>query len=80
MVFCIQASAPDYCKKINLNNKCLSEAIESVFLLQTENAIMRWNYICIPLSYKYDISYMIDDILKLIGRLQDDVSGRIIIQ
>lgn len=79
MNFCIQASTPSYCKTINLNDKCLSEAIESVFPLYTENAIMMWNHISIPLSYKYDISYMINDIIKLIGNLQDEISGKIVI-
>lgn len=80
MIFCIQASAPKYCDTIDVNDNCLSEAIESVFSLHTENAIMMWNHVSIPLSYKYDISYMIDDIIKLIGNLQDKVEGEMIIQ
>lgn len=77
--FCLQASNPRLESVENINEVCLSEAIESIFPLYTENVIMTWNYINISLSYKYDISYMIDDILKLICTLQKESDGKMII-
>ena len=75
----IQAGNPKTQHIINRNDKTLADAIESIFPLHTENAIMMWNYICIPLSYKYDISYMMDDILILLKALQSSESGKLTI-
>jgi hypothetical protein len=69
MDFYIQASNPVFSKEFISGDECLSDAIESSFPLLTENAILMWNHIAIPLSYKYDISYMIDDILTLLNSL-----------
>lgn len=77
--FCIQASNPRFQCVANPNDKCLSEAIENAFPLSTENAILTWNYVSIPLSYKYDISYMIDDVLKLIYAIQNYNYGQMVI-
>lgn len=38
-----------------------------------------WNYISIPLSYKYDISYMMEDILLLLYALQYREKGELTI-
>jgi len=70
MFFCIQASNPRFQAIMNPNDECLAEAIESTFPLFTENAILVWNHISVPLSYKYDISYMINDILTLMNMMQ----------
>lgn len=66
MNFYILAGNPRVQSIENSDDKSLSEAIETVFPLNTEYAILSWNYISIPLSYKYDISYMIDDIPNFI--------------
>jgi len=75
--FYIQASNPRFQDSINIYDESLSDAIESVFPLNTENAILVWNYISIPLSYKYDISYMIEDILQLLDELQNKEKGEL---
>ena len=62
MNFCIQASNPRVQHKIDYEDSSLSDIIETIYPLYTEHAILTWNYISIPLSYKYDISYMIDDL------------------
>lgn len=77
--FCIQASNPRFHCIANPNDETLSEAIESAFPLRTENVILRWNYISIPLSYKYDISYMVEDILRLIDFMQSSDVGKMVI-
>lgn len=77
--FYIQASNPKVQCEINYSDETLADATESIFLLNTENAILMWNYICIPLSYKYDISYMLDDIMILLNELKNKKSGVITI-
>ena len=77
MYFCIQVGNPCFSSEKNEEDKSLSDAIESSFILNTENSIMIWNHICIPLSYKYDISYMIDDILELLSLLLMKDSGEL---
>ncbi len=77
--FCIQAGNPKVQCTLDDTDKCLSDAIETIFPLYTENAILVWNHICIPLSYKYDISYMMDDIISLLSSLQREKSGRKVI-
>ncbi len=76
MAFYIQASNPRFIKSINYDDESLSDAVESVFPLNTENAMLVWNYISVPLSYKYDISYMLDDIVDLLGVLQSQKCGK----
>lgn len=75
MDFYIQASNPIFSNEYNGEDEQLSEAIESSFILFTENAILMWNHIAIPLSYKYDISYMVNDILTLLNCLMSEQQG-----
>lgn len=77
--FYIQASNPKLQCEMEFNNDSLSDAIENIFPLNTENALLVWNYISIPLSYKYDISYMMEDVLDLLFDLQEMQSGKKII-
>lgn len=77
--FYIQASNPRTQNVKNFDDVNLSDAIESIFLLNTEKAILVWNYISIPLSYKYDISYMMDDLLELLHYLQSVDNGKMTI-
>lgn len=79
MNFYIQAGNPRICDKMEMEDENLSDAMETVFPLNTENAMMVWNHINIPLSYKYDISYMIDDILKLLHCLYENEIGKVTI-
>lgn len=75
MFFIIQASCPRFTGVFNSEAESLSDAIESSFPLLTENLVMVWNYIPILLSYKYDISIMIDDILDVLEVLRVEDSG-----
>lgn len=77
--FYIQAGNPMMQCIVDYSDKFLADAIESIFLLNTENAILMWNYISIPLSYKYDISYMMGDILKMLNVLQSKEKGELTI-
>lgn len=68
-MFYIQACNPINNRTVDENDSKLMEAIETIFPMRTEAAIMVWNYVSIPLSYKYDISYMINDIIIVIQEL-----------
>ena len=69
MNFYIQASNPAYIKNFDMNDVTLADAIETSFPLETESAVLVWNYIPILISYKYDISYMMEDLIKLLNLL-----------
>lgn len=79
MDFYIQAGNPDIININNKEDKTLSEAIESVFPMETENLIIYWKHIAVSLSYKYDISYMIDDILIILQEMQIHKTGSMLI-
>lgn len=74
--FYIQANNPRVLKEHDLEDKNISDAMETIFPLYTESAVMMWNHICVPLSYKYDISYMMDDILDLLDDLLQVKEGK----
>ncbi len=77
--FYIQTSNPYILSQTNANDNKLSEAIESVFPMDTEELILFWNHVGIPLSYKYDVSYMIDDILIILQHIQVQKSGELLV-
>ncbi|SFF40258.1 hypothetical protein SAMN04487969_13421 [Paenibacillus algorifonticola] len=72
MSFTIQASCPRFTDIFDRDAENLSDAIESSFPLLTENVVIKWNYVPILLSYKYDISIMIDDILEILEVIKED--------
>ncbi|MCI8780736.1 MAG: hypothetical protein HFH70_08685 [Lachnospiraceae bacterium] len=76
MNFYIQANNPRVLNGYNPEDENLSDAMETIFPLYTESAVMMWNHISIPLSYKYDISYMMDDILYLLEDLSQVNEGK----
>src|SRR5882762_688622 len=73
--FAIQASNPRTRATFDATAENLSDAIESVFLRETEYALLIWNWICIPLSYKYDLSLMVDDIVDLVEDMVRETMG-----
>lgn len=56
----------------------LCAALETVFPLYTEDAIINWNHVYVPVSYKYDLSVMVDDVLQIIEALQSSPQGRLV--
>ncbi|UKS27376.1 hypothetical protein LOZ80_00010 [Paenibacillus sp. HWE-109] len=77
MDFWIQTSSPNCTGIFDEDDQNLSNAIETIFPMMTEKAIMVWKTIYIPLCYKYDISCMIDDILEILEKLRSSPSGEI---
>lgn len=77
MNFCIQASCPKYTGLYDDSDYNLSTAIETAFFMMGEKAIMIWNNVYIPLCYKYDISYMMEDILNILENLRTIPKGEL---
>lgn len=68
--FFIQASSPKYlCESVEIPES-LGEAVEYSFPMLTESMFMTWKGHQIHLSYKYDLSVIIEDLLELIDELQ----------
>jgi hypothetical protein len=67
--FWIQASNPCWTGVATTEVVTLDEAIESSFPRETEDAILVWSNVYIPLSYKYDISTIIVDVLRMLEQL-----------
>ncbi len=79
MKFYIQANNPKVLKEYNAEDESIADAMETIFPLYTESATLMWNHISIPLSYKYDISYMLDDVLELLESFMQAKNGKRII-
>ena len=80
MNFFIQANLPEHTMEYDSEDYNLSTAIETVFPLFTEDAFLIWNHVCIPLSYKYDISHMMDDILEMLKSIRTNVEREMVIE
>ena len=75
MQFWIQTGVPKYMKIIDSCDESVSQAIETIFPLLTEDVFLRMNGYYYPLSYKTDIAYMIEDIIDMLKSLREDQSG-----
>jgi hypothetical protein len=69
MEFMIQASDPQPSKFVSAEGLSLGEALETIFPLTTEFALLAWNDVYVPLTYKYDISIMIDDVIGMLNKI-----------
>src|SRR5438128_712566 len=73
--FIIQASNPRSVADHDAGDDSLDDAIETVFPLHTEHALLAWNHIYVPLSYKYDFAVIINDVLDIIQAIQTSAQG-----
>jgi len=78
--FTIQASNPRQLAEFDSNDTNLSDAVQTVFPLDAECALLVWNWLYVPLTYKYDLSMMIDDIVGLVDAMLEEPSGHRTIQ
>lgn len=74
-MFIMQASSPTVSNTWDLNDKTISDAMQTIFPLMTENAFMVWNHNYIPLSYKNDLSIMVDDIILMVTNIHEKTGG-----
>ncbi len=75
MTFRIQVNNPRISGKKNSEDETLDECVETCFLLNTEMAIIEWLGVYIPLSYKYSISTILNDILIMLQTLLNKKNG-----
>jgi hypothetical protein len=79
MIFFIQVSEPKINKEFDSLESSIRDLLEDLFPMETEDAIMCWNSVLIPLSYKYDIPIMIEDIVDMIENILANNNGKIVI-
>ena len=77
MTFKIQAGNPMFSTVKDCDAETIGCAIEASFPLNTEFAVMLWNYVPVLLSYKYDFSIIIDDILLMLEAIRSEESGEL---
>ena len=78
LVFAIQASCPRSLLQRSADDENLGMAIETVFPLETEIAFVVWNSIYVPLSYKYDVSILTEQVLWLHDQLMAAEEGKLL--
>jgi hypothetical protein len=74
-MFSIQVSNPISISILNNEDESIEDAIESIFTLDSEYAFIIWNHIFIPISYKCDVSVMINDIIIMVNEIEKNVTG-----
>ena len=75
MKFLIQSGNPLWSPPDELAAEYLSEAIEAIFPMDTEDAVMIWGDESVSLSYKYDMSVIIEGALFMLEALTAENSG-----
>jgi hypothetical protein len=73
--FIIQASRPRMLRANDPDDDTLSDAIQTIFPMDTERAILVWNHVYVPLGYKYDVSLMADDIVQICDDILSNMDG-----
>lgn len=77
--FWVQVSCPKWAVKFDPDDSTVDEALETIFSLETESAIVFWGGAPIALSYKYDISCICMDVVRLLAAMLDsDVGSRLV--
>ena len=74
MSFQIQPGNPKTQKPADHAVEDLSEAIEEIFRAD-EDALLWWNGLPVKISYKYDLSVLVDDLLPLLDKLLSSPTG-----
>lgn len=77
MNFWIQAGTPRVAAGFNAEDETICEAAETVFALDSEQAFLNWNGVYAPMSYKYDIGVMANDIVRMVRSLRENHSGKL---
>jgi hypothetical protein len=67
IMFDIQISNPTAIEIRDKDDNNILEAIQSIFPLENEYCFIIWNHIFIPVCYKYDISFMMNDIIRILN-------------
>src|SRR5882762_374566 len=73
--FVIQASNPRTLSQFDPDDSSLFDAIQTVFPLEAEYALLTWNWVYIPLDYKYDWCLLVDEVISLVECMTSEQSG-----
>jgi hypothetical protein len=73
-VFTLHLGVPAFVATREESDSTLSDAVQTVFPLD-ERAFLEWNGLTLPLSYKYDISVMLEDIIEMVLAVRKTESG-----
>lgn len=74
MEFAIQVSNPSSFGEVE-DAESIGEAIETIFPLNTESAFLIWNHVYVPLSYKCDVSLILEDVVFLVKKVSASQVG-----
>lgn len=75
MSFWIQVSTPRIRPSQGVVAEDLAAALQLMYVMETEDAVMSWNGVRIAVGYKYDLSIIIEDVLSLLLSLASDAQG-----
>src|SRR5262249_55440264 len=75
MIFAIQVSHPQTLHTAGGRENTIRDAIETIFPMDTEYVLLIWNHLYIPLTYKYDVSVIYDDMMDMLRDLLSVSSG-----
>jgi hypothetical protein len=73
----MQASNPRTLRVIDEEDEHIGDALQTVFPMWTEDAYMVWNGVHVPISYKYTLSFLIQDAVVMLERLSHDELGEL---
>ena len=73
--FIIQKGCPRVTGSYDPGDELLDEAMDTAFVYMSENAWIRWNNEWCRLSYKYDLSEMMDVLITMISGLVESDEG-----
>lgn len=71
-MFELQLNRPSILSIKEQENMNLEDAVECIFPLKTEPLFLIWNNVSVTLTYKYDISLMVFDFIKILHFIEDN--------
>jgi hypothetical protein len=74
--FIIDARNPINNSVFDAEDTKLSEAIYTIFPMEADDIRLFWGDACIPLSYRYDISTIIDDLIEMVQSIHEQIDGK----
>jgi|GEM_PF-1975116 len=75
MIFLIHPGNPAWQEPESPVAEDLAEAVEAVFSMETEDAVMVWGNQAVPVSYKYDMSVIAEDVIFMLECLRAENRG-----
>ena len=75
MVFRVQASGPGTTGEHDPRDESLGDCMGTAFRSETEDLLVNWNGTRVPVSYKYTLSELMDDLLLLLEAILGAPAG-----